>query len=109
RDRKKGMINNGGENISNREVEDINYQIEEDAEVAVIGLTDPYWIEAITTIIALKYGMTISEDAVKTFSTDELSTFKAPNSVHFIDVLPKNPSGKVLKKDLRDIYEEKAE
>ena len=108
-DRKKDMINTGGENVSSREVEEIIYQMEEVAEVAVIGLTDPYWIEAITAIIALKDGMTLSEDAVKTFCTDELSTFKAPKSVHFIDALPKNPSGKVLKKDLRDIYEEKAE
>lgn len=108
-DRKKDMINTGGENVSSREVEEIIYQMEEVAEVAVIGVTDPYWIEAITAVIALKDGKIITEDAVKSFCTDELSTFKAPKFIHFIDALPKNPSGKVLKKDLRDMYERQTE
>src|SRR5699024_7323650 len=97
-DRKKDMINTGGENVSSREVEEIIYQMEEVAEVAVIGLTDPYWIEAITAIIALKDGMTLSEDAVKTFCTDELSTFKAPKSFISLMSYPRIPAEKYSKK-----------
>lgn len=106
-DRKKDMINTGGENVPSREVEEIIYQMEEVAEVAVIGVTDPYWIEAITAVIAVKDGATVTEDAVRAFCTEGLSKFKVPKSIHFMEALPKNPSGKVLKKDLRDKYEQK--
>lgn len=104
-DRKKDIINTGGVSVSSREVEEVIYELEEVAEVAVIGITDEYWIEAITAIIVIKDGHTLTEERVKGFCHEKLSTFKSPKFVDFIDVLPKNPSGKVLKKDLRDHYE----
>jgi len=104
-DRKKDIINTGGVSVSSREVEEVIYELEAVAEVAVIGITDEYWIEAITAIIVLKDGHTLTEKRVKEFCHEQLSTFKSPKFVDFIDVLPKNPSGKVLKKDLRDHYE----
>lgn len=104
-DRKKDIINTGGVNVSSREIEEVIYQMTEVSEVAVIGVPDDYWIEAITAIIVLKEEEAVTADDVIDFCKKELSTFKAPKHVHFTDTLPKNPSGKVLKKDLRDMYE----
>src|SRR5690625_5054601 len=104
-DRKKDIINTGGVSVSSREVEEVIYELEAVAEVAGIDITDEYWIEAITAIIVIKDGHTLTEERVKEFCHDKLSSFKSPKFVDFIDVLPKNPSGKVLKKDLRDHYE----
>lgn len=104
-DRKKDIINTGGVSVSSREIEELIYQIKAVAEVAVIGLKDDYWIEAITAIIVLKDGETLTEEEVMSFCHEKLSTFKTPKFVYFIKSLPKNPSGKVLKKDLREIYE----
>lgn len=107
-DRKKDIINTGGVNVSSREVEEVIYQMKEVAEVAVIGLPDEYWIEAITAIVVLKEGEHVSTEELIEFCKSELSTFKSPKYVHFTDGLPKNPSGKVLKRDLRKLYEQKS-
>lgn len=104
-DRKKDIINTGGISVSSREIEEIIYEIKAVAEVAVIGIKDDYWIEAVTAVIVIKEGFVLTEEEIITFCQDNLSTFKTPKHVHFIDALPKNPSGKVLKKDLRDAYE----
>lgn len=104
-DRKKDIINTGGVNVASREVEEVIYQLNEVAEVAVIGLADDYWIEAITAIVVLKNGCTLTENQLIAFCHQELSPFKSPKAVHFTNELPKNPSGKVLKKDLRNKYE----
>ena len=104
-DRKKDIINTGGINVSSREVEEVIYQMKEVAEVAVIGVSDDYWIEAIVAIIVLKDGHTLNEQDVTAYCETNLSKFKTPKSVYFSESLPKNPSGKVLKKDLRDEYE----
>lgn len=106
-DRKKDIINTGGISVSSREIEEIIYEIKAVAEVAVIGLKDDYWIEAITPIIVIKEGFTLTKEEVFSFCKEKLSTFKTPKNVLFIDELPKNPSGKVLKKDLRDQFEMK--
>jgi len=106
-DRKKDIINTGGVNVASREVEEIIYQMKEVAEVAVIGVSDDYWIEVVTAIIVLKDGYTLDKQQVMTFCESHLSKFKIPKLVYFVDSLPKNPSGKVLKKDLRDEYEKK--
>ncbi|CDO02844.1 Long-chain-fatty-acid--CoA ligase [Oceanobacillus picturae] len=103
-DRKKDMINTGGVNVSSREVEESLYQMEGVSEVAVISIPDPYWIEAVTAIIVPKKGASLSEEEVMAFCRERLSTFKVPKQVEFTDVLPKNPSGKVLKRALRDQY-----
>lgn len=106
-DRKKDIINTGGISVSSREIEEIIYEVKEVAEVAVIGLKDDYWIEAVTAIIVTKDGFMLTQEEVLTFCRGKLPTFKAPKNVLFIDTLPKNPSGKVLKKDLREKYEVK--
>ncbi|MFC4619431.1 acyl-CoA synthetase [Camelliibacillus cellulosilyticus] len=103
-DRKKDMINTGGVNVSSREVEEMIYQLEGVSEVAVIGLPDEYWIEAVTAIIVCKKGTSLTEEWVVDFCKTRLSTFKVPKSVYFTDELPKNPSGKVLKRKLREKY-----
>ncbi|MEC5423802.1 acyl-CoA synthetase [Virgibacillus sp. C22-A2] len=105
-DRKKDMINTGGVNVSSREVEETIYQLEGVSEVAVISIPDPYWIEAVTAIIVPKEEATLTKKDVEEFCKVRLSKFKVPKYVEFTDVLPKNPSGKVLKRSLRDQYEE---
>src|SRR5690625_142561 len=104
-DRKKDIINTGGVSVASREVEEVIYQLNEVSEVAVIGIKDDYWIEAITAVIVLKDNHQLTEKDVMSYCKKELSQFKSPKHVYFTYNLPKNPSGKVLKKDLRDQYE----
>ncbi|SHG19377.1 fatty acyl-CoA synthetase [Ornithinibacillus halophilus] len=105
-DRKKDMINTGGVNVSSREVEETIYQMDGVSEVAVISIPDKYWIEAVTAVIVPKEGVTLLEEEVIAFCRERLSKFKVPKYVDFTDSLPKNPSGKVLKRSLRDKYED---
>jgi fatty-acyl-CoA synthase len=102
-DRKKDMIKSGGENVSSREVEDILYRIPAVAEAAVIGLPHPRWIEAVTAVIVLKQGMALSENDVVAHCSAALSRFKVPKQVVFVEHLPRNASGKILKRDLRSL------
>ncbi|MDY0407737.1 AMP-binding enzyme [Paracerasibacillus soli] len=95
------MINTGGVNVSSREVEEVIYQINGVSEVAVIGIADAYWIEAVTAVIVCKEAAVITKEEVLAFCKERLSAFKVPKYVYFIDTLPKNPSGKVLKRSLR--------
>lgn len=104
-DRKKDMIKTGGENVASREVEETLYGIPEIAEGAVIGLPHPRWIEAVTAVIVLKEGQTLEEETVVAHCSEHLAHFKVPKRVIFSEALPKNPSGKVLKRDLRKMYE----
>ncbi|WP_010650251.1 acyl-CoA synthetase [Oceanobacillus massiliensis] len=104
-DRKKDMINTGGVNVSSREVEEAIYQLEGVSEVAVISIPDAYWIEAVTAIIVPKPGVSLTTEEVIQFCKEKLSKFKIPKYVDFTEELPKNPSGKVLKRSLRDQYE----
>lgn len=103
-DRKKDMINTGGVNVSSREIEETIYQLRDVSEVAVIGIPDAYWIEAVTAIIVLKQDASITEEDVFEFCRERLSKFKVPKYVAFTEELPKNPSGKVLKRQLRDDF-----
>jgi fatty-acyl-CoA synthase len=100
-DRKKDMIKTGGENVASREVEEAIYGIDGVSEVAVIGLPDPKWIEAVTAVIVLKSGISLSEETILRACASKLAGFKAPKRVIIVDALPKNPSGKVLKRELR--------
>jgi fatty-acyl-CoA synthase len=100
-DRKKDMIKTGGENVASREVEEAIYSIEGVSEVAVIGLPDPKWIEAVTAVIVVKTGFNLSEETVLRACASKLAGFKSPKRVIIVDALPKNPSGKVLKRELR--------
>ena len=103
-DRKKDMIKTGGENVASREVEEMIYRLNEVSEVAVIGLSDPQWVEAVTAVIVVKAGQTLTEAAVMAHCNQHMANFKAPKRVIFADSLPKNPSGKLLKRELRQSY-----
>lgn len=96
-------------NVSSREVEEALYKIEGVSEVAVIGIPDSYWIEAVTAIIVPKDGANLTKDEVFKYCHEKLSKFKQPKYVEFTKELPKNPSGKVLKRTLRETYKYLAE
>jgi fatty-acyl-CoA synthase len=100
-DRKKDMIKSGGENVASREVEEKIYQHPAVAEVAVIGLPDPYWVEAVTAVIVVKQGSSLDEKTVTDYCKSRMAHFKVPKRVVFVESLPKNPSGKLLKRELR--------
>ncbi len=103
-DRKKDMIKSGGENVASREVEEMIYRMPQVSEVAVIGLPDPRWVEAVTAVIVLKSGQVLSEEDVMAYCSTHLAGFKSPKRVIFADTLPKNPSGKLLKRELRSSH-----
>ncbi|MBI5276149.1 MAG: acyl-CoA synthetase [Burkholderiales bacterium] len=103
-DRKKDMIKTGGENVASREVEEAMYGIPGVSEVAVIGLPDPRWIEAVTAVVVAKPGHTLTEEALIAACRERLGGFKVPKRVILADSLPKNPSGKLLKRELRQRY-----
>lgn len=104
-DRKKDMIKSGGENVASREVEEALYQLEGISEVAVIGTPDPKWVEAVTAIVVLKNGSQLTEHEVIEHARTRLAHFKVPKKVFFVDNLPRNPSGKLLKRELRSSYD----
>ncbi|HEY0812331.1 MAG TPA: acyl-CoA synthetase [Pseudonocardia sp.] len=101
-DRKKDMIKTGGENVASREVEEAIYELDGVAEVAVFGISHPTWIEAVTAVVVPKSGTPLTEDAVHAHARERLAGFKCPKFVVFADALPKNPSGKILKRELRE-------
>lgn len=101
-DRKKDMIKTGGENVASREVEEMIYRLTQVSEVAVIGLPDPKWVEAVTAVIVVKAGHQLDEQTVIAHCTQHMASFKAPKRVVFAASLPKNPSGKLLKRQLRE-------
>ncbi len=103
-DRKKDMIKTGGENVSSREVEEVIYQLPEISEVAVIGLPHPHWVEAVTAVVVPRSGSHVDPDAVMRHCAANLGGFKVPKAVHIVENLPRNPSGKILKRNLRDSF-----
>lgn len=103
-DRKKDMIISGGENIYPREVEEVLYQHPGVLEAAVIGVPDPYWIERVHAVVVPKKGANISGEELIAFCKKHIASYKAPKSVEIVDSLPKNPAGKILKRELRDKY-----
>jgi fatty-acyl-CoA synthase len=103
-DRKKDMIKTGGENVASREVEEAIYGVAGVSEVAVIGVPDPKWIEAVMAVVVTKSGASLTEPQLLAALAGRLATFKIPKRVVFTDALPKNPSGKLLKRELRLQY-----
>lgn len=103
-DRKKDMIKSGGENVASREVEETIYRLKQVSEVAVIGLPDSYWVEAVTAVIVVKAGQRLDEATVIDHCQANMARFKVPKRVIFTDALPKTPSGKLLKRELRKLY-----
>ena len=104
-DRKRDMIISGGENVYSREVETILYQHPAVAECAVIGVPDPYWVEHVHGVVVLKKGATVTPDELIAFCKKRLAGYKAVKSVEIVDALPKNSTGKILKKELRKKWE----
>ncbi len=103
-DRKKDMIKTGGENVASREVEEMIYRLPAVSEVAVVGLPDAKWIEAVTAVVVVKAGHALTEAEVMAHCGEHMAHFKAPKRVVFTEALPKNPSGKLLKRELRQRY-----
>jgi fatty-acyl-CoA synthase len=100
-DRVKDMVITGGENVYPAEVESVLYEHPAVAEVAVIGVPDGRWGEAVTAVVALKPDAALELDDLRTFAADRLARFKLPTRLEFVDALPRNPAGKVLKFELR--------
>jgi fatty-acyl-CoA synthase len=103
-DRYKDMYISGGENVYPAEVEQIIYQLPEVAEAGVIGIPDERWGEAGMAIVVVRSGKTLSEDAIIEHCRQNLAKYKVPKKVVFIDVLPRNAAGKVLKRTLREQF-----
>jgi fatty-acyl-CoA synthase len=103
-DRKKDMIKTGGENVASREIEEAVYELDGVAEVAVFGISHPHWIEAVTAVVVPKAGVTLTADDVHAHTRTRLAGYKRPKYVVIADGLPKNPSGKILKRELREIH-----
>lgn len=106
-DRKHDMIISGGKNIYPREIEEIIYTHEAVSEVAVIGVPDDYWGESVKAYIVVKEGMRTTADAVIDLCKRKIASYKKPRSVEFVSHLPKSPTGKILKRVLRDQYRHK--
>jgi len=103
-DRKKDMIISGGENIYPAEIEEVLYTHPKVLEAAVIGVPDPDWGESVKAIVVPKQGETLTDEEVIEHCKKNLASYKKPKSVEFIDALPRNPTGKVLKFVLREKY-----
>jgi acyl-CoA synthetase (AMP-forming)/AMP-acid ligase II len=103
-DRVKDMIISGGENVYPAEVENAVFSHPDVADVAVIGVPDEKWGEAVKACVVLKPGKSLSEAEVIAHARGHIAGYKCPKSVDFIDALPRNPSGKVLRRELRAPY-----
>lgn len=100
-DRIKDMIVSGGENVYSPEVENVIAAHPSVAEVAVFGIPHPVWVEAVHAVVAPKPGETIDPDELIAFTRERLAHYKCPRTVEVVDVLPRNASGKILKRDLK--------
>ncbi len=103
-DRKKDMIKTGGENVASREVEETLYTHPAVSEAAVIGARHDKWVEAVVAVVVIKQGCVATEEILLAHCRERLATFKVPKRVMLVDRLPKNPSGKLLKRELRQVY-----
>jgi acyl-CoA synthetase (AMP-forming)/AMP-acid ligase II len=101
-DRLKDVIVSGGENVASREVEAVLHAHPGVADVAVIGLPDPRWGERVAAVVVRRPGDPVSAEELVALARAHLAGFKAPRSVEFVDELPRNAAGKVLKQHLRD-------
>jgi long-chain acyl-CoA synthetase len=100
-DRKKDMINRGGEKIYSLEVENVICDNPKVLEVAVVGVPDPVMGEVVKACVGLKPGVNATEEEIKDFCAGRLADYKVPKFVEFMDSLPRNPAGKVSKPELR--------
>jgi acyl-CoA synthetase (AMP-forming)/AMP-acid ligase II len=103
-DRVKDMIVSGGENVYPAEVESVLFAHPEVADVAVIGVPDERWGEAVKAIVVRAPGSAVSEQDLMDFCQGKVAGYKRPRSIDFTDALPRNPTGKILKRELRERY-----
>ena len=103
-DRKSDMIIRGGENIYPREIDEVLYQHPQIAAAAVIGVPDELYGEEVAAVVVLKPGATISEQEVIEFCKSRLADYKCPKTVRFVDDIPKGPTGKLLKRELAQMF-----
>jgi long-chain acyl-CoA synthetase len=108
-DRVKDMIVSGGENIYPAEVENVLARHPDIVDVAVVGVPDERWGEAVKAVVVVREGSAPTEADLIAFTREYLAGYKLPKSVAFADVLPRNPSGKLLKREIRAPYWEGAE
>jgi acyl-CoA synthetase (AMP-forming)/AMP-acid ligase II len=101
-DRKKDMILTGGENVYPREVEEILYEHPAVLDAAVVGTPDPKWGEKVVAVICTRPGNSVTGAEIIDFCRERIASYKKPSHVVFIEALPRNASGKVLKRTLRD-------
>ncbi len=105
-DRRKDMVRTGGENVASLEVEAAISTLPEVLEVSVIGLSHPYWQEAVVAVVALKDDANIDEAFIIAYCKKSLAGYKVPKKIIFVKEIPKNETGKILKRELRDIYQD---
>jgi acyl-CoA synthetase (AMP-forming)/AMP-acid ligase II len=103
-DRAKDMIISGGENIYSTQVEAAIHQHEAVLESAVIGVPDDEWGEAVKAVVVLKPEHSATEQEIIDTAAKHLASYQKPKSVDFVESLPKAPTGKILKRDLRKLY-----
>jgi fatty-acyl-CoA synthase len=103
-DRIKDMIISGGENIYPAEVESALCDHPDVAEAAVIGVPDDKWGEAVKAVVVMKPGKQATATDIINFTRERIAGFKTPKSVEFLPALPRNPSGKILRRQLREPY-----
>ena len=100
------MYISGGENVYPAEVENIIYQIPEIAEAAVIGIPNEQWGEVGIAAVVLKKGLEITGNEIIDHCKNHLAKFKVPNNVEFLEKLPRNATGKVLKREIKKMFVE---
>jgi long-chain acyl-CoA synthetase len=103
-DRKKDMIVTGGENVYPKEVEEVLYRHPAVMEATVIGIPDKYWVERVQALVVLRQGANATAEEVIDFCKEHIAHYKAPKGVEFVESLPKNPQGKILKREIRKRY-----
>jgi long-chain acyl-CoA synthetase len=100
-DRKKDMIIRGGYNVYPREIEEVLYEHPAVSEVAVIGVPDDSLGEEVAAMVVLKDGAEASEDDIRAYAKDRVAAYKYPRKIWFSDELPKGPTGKILKREIK--------
>ncbi|MEI6114929.1 MAG: acyl-CoA synthetase, partial [Burkholderiales bacterium] len=103
-DRVKDMILTGAENVASSEVEAVLYKLPQVVEAAVIGVPDPQWGERVVAVVVLRTGEALDLDTLVAHCAQHLARFKMPKELRLVDALPRNPSGKVLKRTLRETF-----
>ena len=98
------MILTGAENVASSEVEAVLYKLPQVVEAAVIGVPDPQWGERVVAVVVLRAGETLDFDTLVAHCAEHLARFKLPKELRLVDALPRNPSGKVLKRTLRETF-----